>query len=292
MSRQMKFEDFVEMPSLEFVFEVSANRSPTLKQIDELFREIKKDPKNRTLPKQLEKRIQEFTGIRKVIVHIDNGFDNVLVVPHYKNNLPGIFDKIEKSPSKFNAEESTKYIDYVLIVYGTWMLDQCTPRELTAFLLHELGHVYQHTAEYSFRLGRFFFHRSRRTFKYAGPIMGAASIWNPTFIPLLIASFLFSRTLTAFDHMYELDADKYAAKYGYAEEIASVFHKFHKKFHKTSDSWLKNTWTHIKDFLLPDTHPTDKDRVCNMIEQMKKNYNKMYPKLKKRMSIIYADLKC
>lgn len=292
MRRQIGFEEFSDIEVPEIVFEVALKRSPILKDIDGLFRELKNAPQDKRIWRALEKKIQEFSGIKKVYIGVDKSFDNVFIIPRYKNNLPGIFDEVEINKNKINAEESAKYIDLVVIVYGEKMIDRCSPRECTAFLLHELGHVYQHTAQYSFKLKKILFTKSRDIFKHTGPLMGLASLWNPAYLPFLISSFLFSRTLTFFEHKNELNADEYAAKYGYAEEIASIFLKFHKKFDNSNKSWIDRVWAFIKNFLLPDTHPADKDRICNMINRMKDNYNKKYPRLKKKFNIIYADLKC
>jgi Zn-dependent protease with chaperone function len=294
MEQLTTFEEFSSIYTPQILFEVAIKRSPVLKHVDKLFREIKANPKDKTLWRQMEKKIQEFSGIKKVYFTVQASLFNAWVFPVYKDNLPSLFDEIERKPSKEQAEETAKYIKYAVINFGDLLIDEFSARELTGILLHELGHVYQHTANYSHLLGRKLFHYSRKLVSGAGLAMGVASLSNPAFLPLLLASFALSRSLTYHDHARELNADGYAAKYGYAEEIASAHLKDIRRIdkYKSKMSWMKRIWTHIKLFILPSTHPSDKDRVCNMIEKMKNEHKKTYPMLKNKFNVIYADLKC
>ena len=81
---------------------------------------------------------------------------------------------------------------------------------------------------------------------------------------------------------------------GYGEEIVRVYKRAHSEVKKENKklSWAEDLYQRVSDFLLPSTHPTDKQRICNALEKMKTEHAKMYPKLKKSMAIIYADLKC
>ncbi len=294
MGQLMSQEELNDIYTPQVLYEVSSKRSPILKQIDELFREIKANPTDKSLWRQLEKRTQEFTGIKKVYFVLEKGLYNAYVFPKYKDNLPDLFGKIEKTKNSMHAEETPKYISYAVIVFGKVLLEEVSNREATAIVLHELGHLYQHTANYSLLLGRKLFQYSRNILRGTGLAMGVASLTNPAFLPLLLASFALSRTLTYNDHARELNADGYAAKYGYAEEIALAHYKLEKKrkAYRKKISWLDNIWNHIKSFILLPTHPSDKERVCNMIEKMKNDHKKKYPNLKNKFNIIYADLKC
>ena len=294
MSQTLSFDEFNKFYTPEIMFEVSYKRSPVLKQIDELFRELKNNIHDRSIHKQLEQRIQEFSKIKKIHFYIQKTEYNAFVYPVYKENLPEIFSEIEKVKSDTYAEETAKYIKRAYIVFGDGYVDEWSPRTLTAVLLHELGHLYQHTANYSFLIRRMSFIYSRKLFKGGGLAMGVATLFNPAFLPLLLASFALSRTLTFNDHLAELDADSYAAKYGYAEELIRLHMsgiKWDNAVNKQK-SWMSRMWDHLMSIILPSTHPSDKDRVCNMIEKMKDEHKKMYPKMKKTFNIIYADLKC
>ena len=292
MNRTLTFEKFSSLFQTEIMFEVSQLRSPILKQLDQLFYELKQDHDSRKIWKQIEKKIREFSGIKNVISWVDEE-TNAFVFPKYKDNLPGLLNKIETNKSDMYAEEVPKYIEAIAIMMGTGFLKLHTNRELTAIFLHELGHMYQFTANFSFILMKRSFHKSREIFRGSGILMGVASLFNPAFLPALLAAFTLSRSLTYFEHMREFNADEYAAKYGYADEIATAYYKWRKFDRPTAnDSWLKRIWENLKDFLLPSTHPTDKDRICNIIEKMKNEHKKMYPKFKSKINIIYADLKC
>ena len=59
MGQTLTFEEFSNGFEPKILFEVSIKRSPVLKQIDQLFYELKVNPNDRKVWKSLEKRISE-----------------------------------------------------------------------------------------------------------------------------------------------------------------------------------------------------------------------------------------
>lgn len=282
-----QLEKEIEYP----IFEVSRSRPAELKRIDTLFDQIRREkPASRLkLFKELGREISAFSGVKKVVVSIKKDFFNAMVVTNYNNLVPELFKK------KIKPEDAYKYIDSFYVVYGDKMIDAMRPRELTAILLHEIGHVYQHTSTLGQVVPRVVNTVSKLThlMSYIVTVSsgGAAA---PVTIPLSIATFALSRTLTFGEHARELDADDYAAKHGYADEMAKAFYKFNKSgdMERQPTNWLAKIGKFIRNSFSLSSHPSNPDRICNMINKMKTDYKKKYPKLSKEISTIYADIRC
>ena len=74
-----------------------------------------------------------------------------------------------------------------------------------------------------------------------------------------------------------------------------MFYKFNKQFggnKKSPHTWLQKVWSKVKNFFTFSTHPEDTKRVCELIRSVKTDYKKKYPRLRKEISVIYADIKC
>jgi hypothetical protein len=279
----------------EFIFEVSPSRSPLLKEIETNFDIIRKslvsnnESNRRVILKQvtlLRKNIKAFTGINAVYFSIKPDLFNAYVHTKYKNILPKLFSK--ENVSKFSgikAEESPKYIEGVYIVFGDKLIKEISPRQSTSILLHEIGHIYQYTSKMSYITPWIL----KNTSQFA--ILG--TLINPVTIPVALLLFGFARTLTFFDHVGEFKSDEYAVKYGYGDEMAKVMYKFSQYYKKPKESsWLRSTVAFIKNIFSLSTHPEETKRVCAIIDKMKKDYKKKYPKMSKEISTIYADIKC
>jgi hypothetical protein len=276
------------------VFEVSRSRPPELKRIDALFDQIRREKLGSSarlnLLRQLGKEISIFTGVKKVIVGTKKDYFNAMVITNYNNLLPELFKK------KITPEESYKYIKSFYVIYGDKMYDQFPSRQLTAILLHEIGHIYQHTSTLGQVLPKLANKSSKITQILASIItLGSGGATASITVPLWAATFALSRTLTFGDHARELDADDFAAKYGYADEMAKAFYKFNKLSGRTErqpNTWLGKVGKFIGKFFTFSTHPSDPDRICGLIEKMKTEYKKQYPKMSKEISTIYADIRC
>lgn len=299
----MNFDLLIEEVERDFeydIFEVSRIRSPILKDIDKNFDVLRRDNKDISEIADLIKNIMKFTRIKKVYFVIKPNELDAVVFTKYNKFLPTIFKgKSEETIKidKIRAEETPKYIDSIYILFGEKTLDMFTSKELTAILLHEIGHIYQHTSNFSLLMGNI----TNKVAKWgivASTLTFLRFIVFPTasmyVAPVIAGLWALSRSLTFFDHMGELNADEYAIKYGYGDELTKVFFKFNKITggKPRPKSWVKKTWGSIGSFFSLKTHPDDSKRICDMLGKMKRDYKKSYPKFSKEITTIYADIRC
>ena len=291
--------DDIILSELEFkipIFEVSRMRPAELKKIDSLFDQIRREkfgsrPRVKLL-NELSKAISQFSGVKRIRISTKKNWFNACVIVTYNNLLPELF-----KTSNVKPEEASKYIRSFYVIIGEKMYDRFRPKELTAVLLHEIGHVYQHTSALTQVMPRMVNQISQATNWYSNWLtlfsMGTSA---PVTIPLSIATFALSRSLTFAEHNHELDADDFAAKHGYADEIAKAFYKFnkHSKDHLKAKpkNWLERIYKFLRNITNLESHPDTPDRICNLINKMKTDYKKQYPKLSKEISTIYADIRC
>ena len=282
------------------MFEATRARSPVLKKIDKNFDILRKTPKNKKEITDLIKNIKDFTGIRTVFFVIKQGELDACVFTKYNQSLPKLFKKKGEDKlrtEKFKAEESPKYIKGIYVLFGTKTLDMFSSRELTAILLHEIGHIYQHTANFSLLLPTLI-----NKFAKVGLVGSSLALLRvivfPSIsliiLPIIVSLFALSRSLTFADHMGELNADEYAIKYGYGDDLAKVFFKFNTLTGgKTRpQNWMQKAWGSIKSFFSLSSHPHDSQRMCDIIDKMRSDYKKDYPKFSKEITTIYADIRC
>lgn len=293
-------EDFI-FDIEDVVFEASQYRSEYLKYIDEDFAKLKQNIKSTTVINSLVKHIEAFTGINNVVFSVKSDYDNAFVVPKYNKiisfDLIQIFKDFQagkKLRRLETVEEPTKYIDKIYIIFGKKLINNFSPRELTAILLHELGHSFIHTSNMPLILIGLL----RKVFITIGfipkvillPLIGLA--WIHAFI-LTAACFIVCRSLTFLEHRGEYKADQFAAKYGYGDEIIRVLYKLHgvKQNEESKKSWLKKVLNYLIKIFIPSTHPKETERILQVSDEMLSEYKKMYPKLSKELTIILSDIK-
>lgn len=284
----------------ELIVEVSQYRSKILQDIDENFRQIKKDMKHTRPVKELMKNISKFSGISHVIVVIKDGEFDAGVIPIYNRLLSldvlktfkqyGI--KGDNIRALTTAEESSKYIDKIYFILGTSLIDIFSPRELTSILLHELGHVFVYTSN----IPRILLAILQKCTMLAGNIFKIPFLLLTSWVTLPMHTVLsliiitISRSLTFFEHMSEYRADQYAAKYGYGDEIVKVLYKLHNMevAQKNDMSWLAKVWNFINDIFLPTSHPPSSRRIKKISKYLIDEYKELYPKLSKELTIILS----
>jgi hypothetical protein len=290
MTLDILFEEF-EKQFIPIIFEVSKIRSPILKKIETDFDLIRKNLNSREYIKSLELHIKEFAGIPKVVVSTKKTNFEAAIFPVYTRELPKIIGNNIKSS---NPEDAKQYIKAIYLTLGKKIIKEFSPKQLTSILLHELGHVYQHTSNLGMIFPSLLNFLAKGGMQDLDDLKDTSPIRKTLTIPLIAAMFPLSRSLTFSDHMEELNADDYANRYGYGDELAKVFYKFNKWTggKKKSSSWLGRIWDKMKKIFSLSTHPSDIDRVCSIIDKMKKDYKNKYPTLSKQISIIYADIKC
>jgi hypothetical protein len=141
-----------------------------------------------------------------------------------KKELYNIADKVIRVDEKIHFENCKEFILELdsKLVYNVG----ATPKEITAAILHEIGHkVYSKQAQIRAKV---MFMNS--ALKYGGVVAGVVKIASP------VKWLLFSAILVTFSNSLnswlrikdELDADSFAVKYGYAVDLNSLIIKLTK----------------------------------------------------------------
>lgn len=261
---------------IKIISEASPYREPILKKIDKNFKDLKEDFYNNKVKKDLIKNIKQFTGSKQIFISIKKNMFNAYVIPIYTNELFKI--KNIKSNKMLDTDISNnKYIQKIYITFGDKIIDELSSRELTAVLLHELGHVYLHKTN---------------VFKIMTKLLLISGML-PSFILLgtTLPIVLIMRSLYFFDHIEEYNADKYATKYGYGDEIIKLTNKFH-NIQTKNKSKIRLIFEKTFKLIFGTTHPENQKRACKAAKDMFKEYKKLYPNQTKELTIILDNLKC
>lgn len=287
-------EILTEIYNLDPLFEASPTRSPILKRIDKNFKNLKDDIRNNDVKRDLILNIKDFTNIQKIRFSIKKNFDNAVVITLYNQNLSKDF--FNKNIST-NFKYISKYIKNVYIIFGDKFFDRLSSMELTAVLLHELGHSFAHTSNLSSIFNSYLVLIS--SILMIPVTILSPFIATPIMLTSLLILFTVNRTAAFRQHYGEYGSDKFASRYGYADEMIRVLHKFHleeKKF-KEKQMLKKGLFLDkIVDFIIqlwfPKEHPNTSERVCKAANDLMSDYKSQYPKLKNDLNIIFSDLKC
>jgi len=287
----------------ELLFEVSKYRSEILEEIDQDFALIKKNRKDLAAKKQLIKHIKEFTGVKNIVITIKKDYFNAAIIPLYNQiistDLINIFKDYKPNDDIKDievVEEPSKYIKKLYIILGDGLIDKFTERELTAVILHELGHSFTYTSN----LPRILLSLFQKSIGVVGMTLKYPILWllNLITIPAYIASSLIIitivRSLTFVEHRSEYKADQFAVKYGYGDEMIRVLYALHGKEQEKKEAdnnvWWKKIWNFIEALFSPSSHPPSTNRIKEVNEHMINEYKKLYPKLSNELNIILKDI--
>lgn len=258
--------------------EIGSNIDPRLKKIDLSFSKLKKDIKNKDVIKELKQNIKELTNTKINFSIIKNEL-NAFVLPEYYAPTAESVTKMKD----MKLEELNKFVKQITICYGDILINKLSNRELTAVLLHEIGHVIQHTSN----LPKIFM----MIIKLSGIIVRNAwfllfGVFLPIQIILLI--FVVTRSLTFFDHREEYNCDSFSLQYGYGDELAIVMKKF--KDIETDEEkeqlYIIKLIKKILFIMYGRSHPGFDKRIDNLVTQIKNDYQNKYPKLKKELKVL------
>jgi hypothetical protein len=280
----------------KIILEVAVERSSILKKIDDNFFNLKRDIGNKEYKSELIKNIKEFTGIKNVTFTLKKDSTEAWIIPLYNQTfvlkISELFKQKNESDSIETADKDfSKHIDRIFICFGYNLINKCSPRQLTAILLHEIGHIYAHSGNYA----HYVWWLSRKL-----RILNSALLYRfvlpGTFFLVVILS-LVSRSLTFFEHYGEYHADEYAAKYGYGDELAKVLHNFHLEITRMEernkkDSFFSKIYDMVYNIFITHEHPDRKDRICNLLNKIMTEYKERYPRNKDVLNIIFGNLKC
>jgi hypothetical protein len=293
-----------DIDNINPLFEVSIDAPRYFKQLEIDLDIFTQKDYNKISQTELNKVTNKLYKTLSKILNVDVGlyigdFKNCMIYPQYyfikKKDIK--FDKNKKpilEESLLNIKTAYFFIDIELFMYKL----KLTPAEMVGILLHEIGHLTYHRNFITNFFGQFL---SR--FKNVLIISSIFSFikmtlyaFSPQFIALFLSIiFLFTRTLSFFEHKQEYYCDKFATKYGYGDEIASAFIKlgnYTNTVTKTSRTLFKKIIDFIKTIFNSSTHPGTVNRICTIAEQLKKDYINSYPKIKSTLERDLNRLGC
>ena len=258
------FDPEMDFPT-HILTEIGSKRLPGLNKVDESFKNLKQSKDKQSDAKliiALQKILSDIfnTKCEVYIEYVGPGSNNCGIMPYYKRG--GDLVKSEDSINLGNIEKLN-------ILVGKDFIHRFEPRELTAVIMHEIGHVVNHG---SFALN------ALRKVAYRSSIvlstLNSIPIVNAFALPMLIIT---SRTFYFTNHIGEYDADALATEYGYGDEMIHILRKFGKRREKFKENAsLLTKISLFKSTILGHSHPTPEQRISKIATEMKTNYAKLY----------------
>lgn len=253
---------------LDLLLEVGIRKISQLKDVDVIFKRLKAVKKNlvkrQQVLRELEVKLEKLFGIPVLIdFHIFGMFsENFAVLPYIKSNKDVEIKETKDMIQFINVKK-------INLIFGNGFINKHTSRELTAILLHEIGHL----TNYLTKASQLFLMILSPIFAVLQGLRMIPIISSVVF-PLYI---LCSRSLFFIQHVGEYQADKFVAKMGYGDELISAIQKWQKESTKIKKSLtLMQRISMIGQFLKGSTHPTDIHRIEKLIEGIKTEYLKQY----------------
>lgn len=279
--------------NFEPIYEVLSDRSPYLKDIDNSFGLLLKDITNKQAKKDLILAIKKFTRVSKIYIRFVPNIFNACILTNYNNILPSIFiKKLESENIKHTVDETSQYIDSFRIDIGIPLFNTFNKYEMTAILLHELGHVYSHTSNLPLLFQKIL--KWSSTQQLGGTIISTLLHGISLYSSLFILAFIVSRSVMFTEHLEEYNCDQFAIKYGYGTEIATAINKIRNIENTYNDdhAFINKLLKTILSIFIPASHPDSKDRICNIINKIKKEYSDRYNIIKDDINNQLSDIKC
>ena len=280
---------------MEIINEALDNRPRILKEAESYIELLQKDQTDKTALLNLKKAIQKFSKIQDLTIIIKPNLDNAMVIPLYNTLFKRLLNDIINNKTSHSVRmtqtinhKNIEYVQKVYIIFGHTLLKKCTPQEVMAIILHELGHIFGHTA-YIIDLAGNLNNLLRKI--YSKLIYFS---WFPfTGIVVLILS-NFSRSLSFFEHISEYNADSFVARYGYGDDMVRVAIKWKKESEKIdSKNQTSKILKYILSFMTPGrSHPTDEKRICHLKDKIFNDFKNRYKPLNKELNILFKDFKC
>ena len=276
------------------LFEALQNRPDILKRLETELILLKSDLQNKTIISNIEDIIKEFAHINHVKLTIENKWRNIpnasiLGIPKINplmaklTEISHILLSKKVSPEivmRDLEEDIPLYLDKVYLFLSPKLFDDFNEKEIIAIILHEIGHLYNHDFsifQYWVNIIVLLINKTM----YVGSVITLLLHGIPAFGLFTVSIFLFTRTLTFYEHKCEYDADKYPIKYGYGDDFINVLKKF-EKFSITntsSNKFVKKTLSILINLLFPSTHPTSVDRIRSVVKIIRKDYCNQYKEL-------------
>lgn len=251
---------------MKLLYERGTHALSELSDVDDIFKELKKTSvsKARPLVDTLEKKLSKIFGTT-IVVELQNHGD-------FKDNfaiLPILHSDKRKTKANALTPDSIKLneIEMLYLLIGVDLIQDSKPRQLTAILLHEVGHTTQHISAMSTYLIQFL-----QQIQYISDVMSRVPVINFIFSPLFIIT---TRSLNFKNHALEYNADKFAIQYGYGDDLTEWCLQ-HLKNKNRPPANLTGAAYMLKSLFEGSSHPSFKKRVFAVIKEMKNNYAKEY----------------
>ena len=258
-------------------------RDKYLHEIDIAFMGIKRKKNDKERWNELTKNVKKFAYFNTVYFKVVKDWDNVSIFVKYSDNfIRFVKDYNTGGSTSIDRKKLAKYIDKVYIHYGDRFIDRSTNRELTATLLHELGHVYNHVDTYLTNLRK----------KAQGLAFISTIFMSFVSFPAFATLITVSRSLTFLEHRGEHKADAFATENGYGQEMIMVLNRYRMQGSPSKVTFFTKVIDYLNDIFLPGTHPRDRYRICRIANSMQKEYKDKYPKIKTDLYPLLVDLDC
>jgi len=237
-----------------------------LKRIDHIFKIIKSKPtdekRNKVLTDKISMELKSIFNINAEIKVLYNTTDYILRIYPSKEELEGYAVDILESKSSIKFKQCTGVV--IEISQEFLKSKRFSPRELTAGLLHEIGHIYYRRKIFVFMESFFSF-----VLKFIGPIMNLL-IPKLILIPFMICIntlIIMEYHLRDIEIRKEIDADSFAVLHGYSLELNSLLEKVISNINRRSKK--QKSYTEISMRLLE----VMKNRQKGILELLKKEAN-------------------
>ena len=215
------------------------------KNIDNDFELLKKSIFNTKAKDDIKQNLEQIMVKQHFEIEISqnltNGSESVFGMSVYpeESTIDKIIDSIVNEQPSSVIEELWRKNLYWTIEIDSKILtgdDDCTPRECTALLLHELGHVIDNNAIPS-RIARVM------KFEFAKMSSDLKAVFKSDKFKKLLSLAILDGCSSATDKddlRREMTADKFAQKMGYGPELSSVLRKFIAKNNVMADKSMKD----------------------------------------------------
>jgi len=250
----------------QLIYERGSNALPELNKVDHIFGKLQvaKPSEHRPILVKMEKLLSRIFATT-VVVQLQQGrlSDNFAVLPILKPNKTG------KATHKLKPNSvKLLHVDVLYLLIGVDLVKESKPRQMTAILLHEIGHVTEHITQTSAMIEMYL-----DKVKFVTDLLSRIPIINFIFSPLFIIT---SRTLNFRNHAYEYGADVFAIKYGYGDDLAEWCVDAMAAPQPKIPKNLTGLTYILKHLFEGSSHPSFKKRVIAVIKEMKSNYSKQY----------------
>lgn len=163
-------------------------------------------------------------------------------------------------------------VESLQIGVGSLIFTSCTPSEVLAIILHELGHIFGMRSHFTFIL----------LLSILKTVFVVGSLFVPWTIQLIPLAFAHLRLISLLHHKDEHTADSFATHYGYGDDLMRVFKRFESRG-KPSKSKILNFLKHSYKLLFTySSHPHGFERMDRIKTMITDSYSIMYPNVSQR----------